>query len=76
MSFLVRVLPYLQVGVALLLVTAILLQQRGSGLSAAFGGEGNIYATKRGLEKILFRTTIVLGALFLILAFLSLALPK
>lgn len=72
MSFLVRALPYLQAGVAILLITAILLQQRGSGLSATFGGEGNIYTTKRGLEKILFRTTIILGALFLILAFLNL----
>ena len=72
MSFLVSVLPYLQVGVAILLVIAILLQQRGSGLSATFGGEGNVYRTKRGLEKILFISTLVLGALFLILAFLNL----
>ena len=54
MLFLAGVLPYLQVGVAILLVIAILLQQRGSGLSATFGGEGNVYRTKRGLEKILF----------------------
>ncbi|MDP3784759.1 MAG: preprotein translocase subunit SecG [bacterium] len=72
MSFLAEVLPYLQVGVAILLVIAILLQQRGSGLSATFGGEGNVYRTKRGLEKILFISTLVLGALFLILAFLNL----
>ncbi len=72
MSFLAGILPYLQVGVAILLVIAILLQQRGSGLSATFGGEGNVYRTKRGLEKILFISTLVLGALFLILAFLNL----
>lgn len=74
MSFLVAVLPYFQVAVAALLVAVILLQQKGSGLSATFGGEGNIYTTKRGLEKILFITTIALGALFLILALLSLIL--
>ena len=72
MSFLVGILPFLQVGVAILLIAAILLQQRGSGLSAAFGGEGNVYHTKRGLEKIVFISTIVLGVLFLILAFLNL----
>ena len=72
MSFLAGILPYVQVGVAILLVIAILLQQRGSGLSATFGGEGNVYRTKRGLEKILFISTLVLGALFLILAFLNL----
>ncbi|MBI4059782.1 preprotein translocase subunit SecG [Candidatus Giovannonibacteria bacterium] len=72
MSFLAGILPYVQVGVAILLVGAILLQQRGSGLSAAFGGEGNIYRTKRGLEKTLFTATIILSALFLILAFINL----
>ncbi|OGF82853.1 preprotein translocase subunit SecG [Candidatus Giovannonibacteria bacterium RIFCSPLOWO2_01_FULL_46_13] len=74
MSFLVSALPYIQVGVAVLLIITILLQQRGSGLSASFGGEGNIYSTKRGLEKILFRSTLVLGALFLALALLTLIL--
>jgi len=72
MSFLAGVIPFAEVGVAILLIAAILLQQRGSGLSAAFGGEGNVYHTKRGLEKIVFISTIVLGALFLILAFLNL----
>jgi len=74
MSFLIPVMPYLQVGIALLLIITILLQQKGSGLSATFGGEGNVYSTKRGLEKILFRTTIVLGALFLISALATLLL--
>ncbi|OGF95660.1 preprotein translocase subunit SecG, partial [Candidatus Giovannonibacteria bacterium RIFCSPLOWO2_12_43_8] len=54
----------------------ILFQQKGSGLSSAFGGEGNIYTTKRGLEKILFRVTIVLGILFLALSLLNLLLHK
>jgi preprotein translocase subunit SecG len=45
-------------------MAAILLQQRGTGLSAAFGGEGNVYRTKRGLEKVIFASTIVLAAVF------------
>lgn len=66
-------LPYLQIGVALLLITAILLQQRGSGLGAAFGGEeGSFHRSRRGAEKILFNGTIVLGSLFFVLAFISL----
>ena len=72
MSFLLAVLPYFQVGAAIGLVAAILLQQKGSGLSAAFGGEGNVYRTKRGVEKWLFVSTIVLGILFLSFSFLSL----
>lgn len=57
-----------QIVVVVLLVTGILLQQRGSGLGAAFGGEGNAYATKRGAEKVIFIATIILSILFLGLA--------
>ena len=53
-----------QIVIAILLVLAILLQARGTGLGSAFGGEGNIFRTKRGVEKILFYATIVLGILF------------
>ncbi|MEK7567275.1 MAG: preprotein translocase subunit SecG [Patescibacteria group bacterium] len=65
-------LPYAQITVAVLLIGAILLQQKGTGLGATFGGEGNIYRTKRGFEKVIFTGTIVLGVIFLILAILSL----
>ena len=60
--------PYVQIAVlvvSLLLIIAILLQNRGAGLGGIFGGEGNIYRTKRGVEKILFIATIVLGIAFL-----------
>lgn len=50
--------------ISILLSLAILLQQRGSGLSATFGGQGGFYASKRGAEKVLFTATIVLGVLF------------
>jgi preprotein translocase subunit SecG len=54
-----------QIIVSVLLIAAILLQQRGSGLGAAFGGEGNVFRTKRGIEKSLFYVTIVLAVMFL-----------
>jgi preprotein translocase subunit SecG len=50
---------------AILLIIVVLLQQRGAGLGAAFGGQGNIYRTKRGLEKGLFILTIILSIIFL-----------
>lgn len=53
-----------QIILAVLLVTVILLQARGTGLGAAFGGEGNVYRTKRGIEKKLFHFTIILSILF------------
>jgi len=48
-----------------LLVICILLQQKESGLGAAFGGSGQLYSTKRGAEKIIFIATIILSVLFL-----------
>lgn len=57
-----------QIVVVVLLVIGILLQQRGSGLGSAFGGDGNVYATKRGAERIIFIGTIILSVLFLGLA--------
>jgi preprotein translocase subunit SecG len=57
--------------VSILLSTAILLQQRGTGLGLAFGGDTTIFRTKRGLEKALFYVTIALSCLFFGIAFLS-----
>lgn len=51
--------------VAILLIISILLQQRGSGLGAAFGGEGNIYMAKRGAEKVIFWASIALSIVFM-----------
>ena len=59
------ILDILQITVAGLLIASILLQARGSGLGAAFGGEGNVFRTKRGIEKKLFIFTIVLSIAFL-----------
>lgn len=53
-----------QIILAALLICAILLQARGTGLGAAFGGSGNVYRTKRGAEKKLFQLTIVFSILF------------
>ena len=58
-------LPILQIIISILLITAILMQQRGTGLGAAFGGAGDVFRTKRGIEKGLFYATICLSVLFL-----------
>lgn len=67
-------LAIIQIIISILLIGAILLQQRGTGLSATFGGEGNVYRTKRGLEKIIFAATIVLAVLFFASALASILL--
>jgi len=65
------ILNIIQIVVSVLLMIVILVQQRGSGLSSAFGGQGAVYRTKRGLEKSLHIVTIVLAVIFLITAFLN-----
>ncbi|MDQ5931447.1 MAG: preprotein translocase subunit SecG [Patescibacteria group bacterium] len=61
-------LNIVQIVISVLLIVAILLQQKGVGLGAAFGGSSNVYSTKRGVDKILFRATIVLAVLYLVAA--------
>lgn len=59
---------------SVLLIAAILTQQQGTGLGGAFGGGGNVYRSKRGVEKTLFNATIVLAVLFVVMAFVNLSL--
>lgn len=65
------ILLVVQIIVAVLLIGAILLQAPEGGLSPAFGGGGEMYRSKRNIEKFLVGATIVLS---LILVVLSLAL--
>ena len=57
--------------VAVLLIVVIMLQTRGSQGGVAFGGSGQSYRSKKGLEKLLFYSTIVLAALFASVSILS-----
>lgn len=70
----VQILNIFQIIISVLLVGAILLQQRGGGLSPVFGGESGAYRTRRGLERGLFSATIVLAFLFLATAVLHILL--
>jgi preprotein translocase subunit SecG len=63
-----NVFKIFQIVLAVLLIISILLQQRGSGLGMAFGGESNVYRSRRGIEKLLFYATIVIAALFCLTA--------
>lgn len=68
------ILPYIQIALAILLIGAVLLQQTGSGLGGAFGGDNFSagFHTRRGAEKILFNATIVFATLFALTAFVAL----
>ncbi|MBZ9573055.1 preprotein translocase subunit SecG [Patescibacteria group bacterium] len=62
----------LQIAIPCLLILFILLQQRGTALGSAFGGEGGFYARRRGIERKIFWGTIILGVLFIVISLLNL----
>ncbi|RJQ36641.1 MAG: preprotein translocase subunit SecG [Dehalococcoidia bacterium] len=65
-----------QIILAVALILAVLLQVRGGGLGGIFGQADTVYRTQRGLEKTLFRVTIVLVVLFVILSIITLRLAS
>lgn len=70
-AWLKSALPVVQIVLSLILIFLILVQSKGSGLGGVFGGEGNVYSTKRGAEKIIFVATIIVVILFFGVAFLN-----
>jgi preprotein translocase subunit SecG len=60
-----------QVLVSFALMASILLQTRGAGLGATFGGDSSVYRSRRGIEKRLFQFTIVLAVLFVIFSVIA-----
>ncbi|NTU70039.1 preprotein translocase subunit SecG, partial [bacterium] len=61
----------LQIVVSILLMVSILLQNKGSGLSAVFGGDTGGYYAKRGFEKFLLYFSTVMAILFIVLAIVN-----
>jgi len=60
---------------AMLMILAILLQQRGASLGAGFGSSGELYTTRRGIDKNLFEVTIVFATIFILSILAGLILP-
>ncbi|HSW91575.1 MAG TPA: preprotein translocase subunit SecG [Candidatus Saccharimonadales bacterium] len=69
------ILQIVTVGSAILMIAAILLQQRGASLGAGFGSSGELYTTRRGLDKNLFEVSIVLAVIFILSILTGLLLP-
>ena len=68
-----KLLTIFQILTSLALIAAILLQAQGTGLGSLFGGAGGEYRSKRGVEKMLFYTTIALSVVFLGLSLVGVA---
>ena len=69
------ILQIITVASAALMILAILLQQRGATLGAGFGASGELYTTRRGVDKNLFEVTIVLAVIFVLSILAGLLIP-
>lgn len=66
------ILTIIQVVLAVVLIASVMIQQKGAGLGEAFGGSNTMFSTRRGVDLILHRVTIVVSILFFTTALLLL----
>ena len=57
-------IKFISIILSVLLVTAIILQVKGTG-SGLFGSAYSTFRTRRGFERLLFRSTVVLAFIFI-----------
>ncbi len=69
------ILQIITVSSAILMIIMILLQQRGASLGAGFGGSGELYTTRRGIDKSLFDISVILAIIFVASIVVGLVLP-
>ena len=69
-----NILFVIQILVATALTLSILLQAKGVGLSATFGGEGGFYRSRRGVEKLLLFFTIFISIAFAVTSLIGVIL--
>jgi preprotein translocase subunit SecG len=74
MTVFIHALPYIQIILSALLIVSVIMQKTGASLGGAFGVDNfsSGFHTRRGLEKTLFYSSIVLGILLAISAFINL----
>lgn len=63
---LAAILQIITVTSALIMMLFILLQARGATLGAGFGSSGELFTTRRGLDKSLYEATIILSVVFVL----------
>ncbi len=61
LSFLLQIATLVSSGLIILLV---LLQARGASLGAGFGSSGELFTTRRGIDKSLHEATIIMTIIF------------
>lgn len=66
----------LEILLSILVIILILLQSQGTGIGKTFGGGGEFYRSKRGIEKILFKITIILIVIFALNSIITVIITK
>ena len=64
-------LNLVQIILSIVLTLLVLLQAKGSGFSGAFFSDSSAYRSRRGVEKTMFNSTIVLAVLFVLISIVS-----
>ncbi|MFZ1301366.1 MAG: preprotein translocase subunit SecG [Candidatus Microsaccharimonas sp.] len=70
------ILQIVMIASAILMIVSILLQQRGATLGAGFGSSGELYTTRRGIDKNLFEVTVVFAVIFVLSILTGLLIPS
>jgi len=70
------ILQIVMIASAVLMVVSILLQQRGATLGAGFGASGELYTTRRGIDKNLFEVTVIFAVVFILSILAGLLIPS
>jgi len=64
-----------QILVSIALIATVLFQLRGGGIGGIFGQADSVYRTRRGIESTLFKLTIILAVVLVVLAIIIVAQP-
>lgn len=67
-----NILLIINILLSIVIVALILMQGKGAGLGSAWGGGGELYQTRRGIEKITLQLTSILIIVFLIVSLINL----
>lgn len=62
----------LNIVLSILIVVLILIQGKGAGLGSAWGGGGEFYQTRRGVEKITLQITVFVILIFFLVSIINL----
>lgn len=60
-----NIFQYMIIGSVILMTLLILIQTRGASLGAGFGGSGELFTARRGVDKTMHQITIILAVIFI-----------